>query len=133
VERWRLFFARQISETVAMTSSAEPPGKPWYKRFLRFDRKRWWAFGLILGLIYFLALFGVWLTIFIPFLGTPLFITRLMIWYIPGILFSWTGLFAFHEFGASPTGWLGHLVMFGFYACVAAIASWPFGLTRKRR
>jgi hypothetical protein len=53
-----------------------------------------------------------------------------MIWYVPGVLFGWTGLFEYHEFGANPAGWAGHAVMFAFYVCVAALASWPFGPRR---
>jgi hypothetical protein len=102
-------------------------------RLLRFDRRRWQAFALILALIYVLALFGVWLAISIPVLGAPLFLASLTIWYIPGVLFGWTGLFTFHEFGAAPAGWAGHLVMFAFYACLAGLASWPFGRAQEHR
>lgn len=97
-----------------------------------FNRGRWLAFAAILALIYFVAFFGVWGAIFIPLLGGPLFIAGLMLWYIPGIVFDWTGYFKFHEFGAAPTGWEGHLIMLFFYACVAILLSWPFGLKERR-
>lgn len=99
---------------------------------LDFNRRRWHAFGAILGLVYFLAIFGVWVAVFIPILGTPLFLGGLMIWYIPGILFEWTGFFEFHQFGAAPTGWVGHVIMFLLYAAIAVLLSWPFGRDRKQ-
>jgi hypothetical protein len=116
-----------------VTLSMSPNRKLWFHRLLRFDRRRWQAFALILALIYALALFGVRLSIFIPILGTPLFLASLTIWYIPGVLFGWTGLFIFHEFGAAPTGWAGHLVMLAFYACLAGVASWPCGRAQEHR
>ncbi len=56
-----------------------------------------------------------------------------MLWYIPGILFNWTGYFKYHEFGASPSGWEGFVIMFVFYACIAVLLSWPFGRAKKAR
>lgn len=103
------------------------------RRFLSFNRRRWWAFGAIIGLIYFLAFFGVWGGVYIPFLGTPLFLGGLMLWYVPGVVFNWTGFFEYHEFGAAPTGWEGHVIMFLFYALIAALLSWPFGWKKKNR
>lgn len=97
----------------------------------RFNKARWLAFGAILGLVYFLAVFGVWLLL--PGLGDWPFMAGLMIWYVPGVLFEWTGWFAYHAFGASPTGWPGHLLMFLFYAAIAFLLSWPFGRLGKRR
>ena len=91
-----------------------------------FDRRRLKVFGAILGVIYGLAILGVWVAIYIPFIGGVFFLAGLMVWYLPGILFAWTGLFAYHEFGAAPTGVAGHIVMLLFYATVALIASWPF-------
>lgn len=93
---------------------------------LDFDSRRWTAFGVILGLVYFLAFFGVWAAHLIPILGTPLFLAGLMVWYLPGVLFGWTGFIRFHEFGAAPTGWEGHLIMMVVYVCVAVLLSWPF-------
>jgi hypothetical protein len=95
------------------------------RRLLAFDRRRWRAFWITLATIYLLALFGPWVAIFIPLIGAPLFFAGLMIWFVPGLLFGWTGLFEFHEFGAAPAGWTGHLVMLAFYAAIAAIVSWP--------
>jgi hypothetical protein len=89
------------------------------------------AFGAILGLVYALAFAGPGFAIFIPVLGGPLFLAGLMIWYVPGVLFAWTGLFRYHEFGAEPTGWQGHAVMLAFYACVTLVASWPFAPKRE--
>ncbi len=95
------------------------------KGLFRFDRRRWWIFGFILALVYCVTYFGVW-GILIPFVGAPLFLAGLMLWYVPGVLFSWTGFFAFHEFGASAAGWEGHVIVVIFYACVAMLLSWPF-------
>lgn len=97
---------------------------------IRFDRRRWLAFGAILGFVYALAFGGLGAVVFIPFLGGPLFLAGLMIWFVPGVLFAWTGLFVFHEFGASPAGWAGHAVMFAFYAGLAVLLSWPFARRR---
>lgn len=98
---------------------------------LKFGRNRWWAFGVILALLYFFATLGLWVGTAIPLLGTAFFVVGLMLWYIPGILFSWTGFFRFHEFGADPTGWQGHAIMLVFYGCVAALLSWPLGRIGK--
>ena len=88
------------------------------------------AFGAILISIYALTLFGVWVGIFIPLIGTPIFLASLFLWYIPGILFAWTGFFEFHEFGAAPTGVIGHIIMFLFYAAIAWVLSLPFAPRR---
>ena len=104
----------------------------WLRRLLAFDRRRRRAFWITLAGIYLLAFFGPWGAIFIPFIGGPLFLAGLMVWFVPGLLFGWTGLFEFHEFGARPAGWAGHLVMLAFYAAIAALVSWPFRLKRKR-
>jgi len=61
-----------------------------------------------------------------PFIGGVFFLAGLFAWYIPGIVFAWTPFFEFHEFGAAPTGIIGHLIMLAFYAAVAALISWPF-------
>ncbi len=100
--------------------------------FLAFNRRRWRAFGFILAGFYVLAFFGVWVAIYVPFVGGPFFLAGLMVWFVPGLLFEWTGLFQFHEFGAAPTGWAGHVVMLVFYAFVSALLSWPFARPRKR-
>lgn len=89
-------------------------------------QRRWRVFLAVLGVIYFMAFFGVSVAIYIPFLGTPYFLAGLYIWYIPGIVFAWTPFFEFHQFGAAPTGIIGHVIMFAFYAAVAALVSWPF-------
>ena len=104
----------------------------WIRRLLTFDRRRRRAFWITLAAIYLLALFGPWVAIFIPLSGGPLFLTGLMVWFVPGVLFGWTGLFEFHEFRAQPANWVGHLVMLAFYAAVAALLSWPFRRDRKR-
>ncbi len=88
------------------------------------------VFGAILISVYALAFFGVWVSIFIPLIGTPIFLASLFLWYIPGILFAWTGFFEFHEFGAAPTGVIGHIVMFVFYAAIAWLLSLPFAPRR---
>jgi hypothetical protein len=88
------------------------------------------AFAGIMAAIYVLALFGVWVGLMVPFIGTPIFLASLYLWYIPGILFAWTGFFAFHEFGAAPTGMIGHIVMFLFYAAIAWLLSLPFAQRR---
>jgi hypothetical protein len=91
----------------------------------KFDRRRWWAFGIVLGAVCLLATVGTH-AIFIPFLGGPVFLVSLMLMYLPGVLFTWTGLFEFHEFGASPLGWPGYAVVVLFYAALALPISWPF-------
>jgi hypothetical protein len=97
-----------------------------------FDRRRWWAFGILLGSICFLTFLGGWFMVMVPFLGGFLFLARLMLYFVPGVVFAWTGLFEFHEFGASPTGWPGYVVMLAFYAVLALLMSWPFGRTRPK-
>jgi len=97
---------------------------------LRFNKQRWRAFVIILGVLYFLLYVGVW-GVVIPFIGVVFFLASLMLWYIPGILFNWTGFFEFHEFGASPTGLVGHAVIAIFYACAALLISWPFGRVKS--
>ena len=99
------------------------------KSLFRFDKRRWWAFGIVLGSFYFFAFVGAWFMNVVPFLGSFLFLARLMLFLAAGIVFAWTGLFEFHEFGASPLGWPGYLVMFAFYTVLALLISWPF---RKR-
>ena len=99
------------------------------KSLFHFDKRRWWVFGILLGSVFFLAFVGVWFMAVIPFLGTFLFVARLMLFLAPGIVFAWTRLFEFHEFGASPLGWPGYLVMVAFYTVLALLFSWPF---RKR-
>ncbi len=84
---------------------------------------RWKVALIFMGIVYFLAIFGVWVAIFIPFVGGPLFIAGLMIWYVPGLLFHWTGYFVWHEFGAAPNGWQGHVIMFVFYLGIAVVVS----------
>ncbi len=92
----------------------------------RFDKRRWWVFGIVLGSIYFFAFVGTWFMNVIPFLGAFLFLARLTLFLAAGIVFAWTGLFEFHEFGASPLGRPGYLVMLAFYAVLALLISWPF-------
>ncbi len=82
-------------------------------------------FGFTLALFYFFTFVGGWL-VAVPFLGGLLFLTALMLYLIPGIVFAWTGLFQFHEFGAAPLGWPGTVVMLLFYAALALLISWPF-------
>lgn len=103
------------------------------RQLFTFSGKRWQVFGAIIGLIYFIAFFGVWVAVFIPFVGGPLFLIGLMVWYVPGIVLNWTGYFKFHEFGAAPTGWERHVIMFLFYALIAFLLSWPFGRRKENR
>jgi len=93
----------------------------------RFPKVRPWVVLVVLAVIYALAFLGVWVAVYVPFLGGPFFLIGLMIWYVPGVLFAWTGWFAFHEFGAAPAGWPGHVVMFLFYLAIAVALSLPFG------
>lgn len=93
-------------------------------------QRRWRVFLAVLGIVYFLAYFGVSVAIFIPFIGGPFFLAGLMVWFLPGLVFQWTPFFEFHEFGAAPVGIIGHLIMLVFYAAVAALISWPF---RKKK
>ena len=103
----------------------------WLARFLAFDRRRTIAFASILALIFGLGFLGVSVGIMIPLIGGISFILGLLVWYIPGVLFAWTGLFEYHEFGAAPIGIPGYLVMLLFYAAVAVVASWPFAPKRE--
>lgn len=103
------------------------------RHLFHFSRKRWKVFGAIVGGVYFLATFGVWVAIYIPFLGGPFFLAGLMMWYVPGMVFQWTGFFEFHQFGAAPSGFIGHVIMFLFYAAIAFVLSWPFGREKKRQ
>ncbi len=94
---------------------------------ISFFAKRW---KIILGIVAFVwafAVFGVAFAGFLPVAGTLIFLAALLIWHIPGVVFSWTGLFEFHEFGASPTGAGGYVVMFLFYYSIACILAVPFG------
>ena len=100
-------------------------------RFLAFDRRRTIAFVSILAGIFALGFFGVSVGVMIPFLGGIFFIVGLMVWYIPGVLFAWTGFFEYHEFGAAPVGVPGYLVMLLFYGAVAVVATWPFAPKRE--
>lgn len=89
-------------------------------------QRRWRVFLAVLGIVYLLAYVGVFVAIYIPFIGGPFFLAGLMVWFLPGLVFQWTPFFEFHEFGAAPTGVVGHLLMFVFYAALAALISWPF-------
>jgi hypothetical protein len=100
-------------------------------RLWAFDRRRFKIFAALLAAIYALAFFGVSAGIFVPILGTFFFLGGLFIWYLPGVLFAWTGFFEFHEFGAAPSGVLGYVVMFLFYTAIATIATWPFAPKRE--
>lgn len=91
---------------------------------LKQRRRR--IFLAVLGGIYALAYLGVFVAIYIPFIGGPFFLAGLMVWLLPGLVFQWTPFFEFHEFGAAPIGIIGHLIMLAFYAAVAALISWPF-------
>jgi hypothetical protein len=115
-----------------VTKGSEPHPGVRFGGLFEFSRRRWRAFATILALIYLLAILGPWVAIFIPLLGGPLFLAGLMIWFVPGVLFGWTGLFEFHEFGAHPANWAGHLVMLAFYAAIAGLLSWPFRRDRMR-
>ena len=100
-------------------------------RLWAFDRRRVKIFVIILAAIFTLAFFGVSIGIFIPILGTFFFLGGLFIWYVPGILFAWTGFFEFHEFGAAPNGVLGYIVTLLFYAAIVLIATLPFAPKRE--
>lgn len=76
--------------------------------------------------IYGLATVGLWVFSMVPFLGTAFFLAGLLVWMIPGIALEWTGHFEYHEFGASPVGWEGYLLMFLFYLAIAVVISLPF-------
>ncbi len=92
----------------------------------QFDRRRWRAFVVILGVACGLAYLGIWFSFLIPFLGQFLFVAGLMVWYVVGTLFAWTGFFEFSEFGATPASWPAHVVLVAFYAAVAVLGSLPF-------
>lgn len=90
----------------------------------RSRRQFWILSAAILAAVYLMAFFGAWIGAAISFLGTEFFIAQLLVWFVPGVLFEWTGLFEYHEFGASPVGFGGYAVMFLFYAAVAMGLSW---------
>jgi hypothetical protein len=102
----------------------------WLARIVAFDRRRTIAFVSVLAAFLGLGLFA---GISIPFVGGAFFLLGLFIWYVPGALFAWTGFFQFHEFGASPTGVAGYLVMAFFYAALAAVVSWPLAPRRRQK
>jgi len=91
-----------------------------------YFKNRWKVILGLLALICLIALGGVRAG-GLPIIGLPLFLAALLIWYVPGILFEWTGLFTFHEFGAIPKGIAGYVVMFVFYVAIAALLAAPFG------
>ncbi len=96
-----------------------------------FLKPRW---KIILGFLVFvgvMATFGIWLGVFIPILGTPIFMAALYIWYIPGVVFNWTGYFTYSAFGAAPNAWQGYVIMTLFYLAIGVVLSIPFGRTRK--
>lgn len=91
-----------------------------------WKQRQWRVFLGVLGVVYFLAYVGVFVAIYIPFIGGPFFMAGLMMWFLPGLVFQWTPFFEFHQFGAAPVGIIGHLIMLAFYAALAALISWPF-------
>ena len=98
---------------------------------IKFLKPRW---KIIVGLLVFIGMLatgGIWLGVFLPVIGTPIFLAALFVWYIPGIVFHWTGYFSYSEFGAAPNAWQGYMIMFFFYLVIAIILSIPFGRTRK--
>jgi len=105
--------------------------KNWLPRLWAFDRRRFKFFALILVAIAALATLGVSVGIFIPIIGTLFFLGGLFIWYVPGVLFAWTGLYEFSAFGAAPSGVLGYIVMILFYGVIAVIVTWPFAPKRE--
>lgn len=100
-------------------------------RLWTFDRRRFKVFVIVLASIFAMAFFGVSVGIFIPILGTIFFLGGLFIWYVPGVLFAWTGFFEYHEFGAAPIGAAGYLVMFLFYVAIVTAATWPLAPKRE--
>ena len=97
---------------------------------IAFLKPRWKIIAGILIVAGLLATFGTSLGIFIPILGTPIFLGALFLWYIPGIVFNWTGYFTYNEFGAAPNAWQGYAIMILFYLAIAVIISLPFGRPR---
>ena len=96
-----------------------------------YFKNRW---KIILGL---LVLIGLLATAGVragglPIIGSPLFLAALFIWYLPGVLFEWTGLFTFHEFGAIPKGVAGYIVMFLFYVALAVLLAAPCGRQKSK-
>jgi len=57
----------------------------------------------LLVFIFLLATLGITMGPSLPVIGTPVFMASVMIWYIPGLVFSGTGLFKVWELGAHPT------------------------------
>lgn len=96
-----------------------------------YFKNRWKIITGILVLICFLAVAGIAFAV-VPVIGFPIFAVTLYIWYVPGVLFDWTGFFTFNEFGANPNGLAGYIIMFLFYVVVAAVLAAPFGGKKHR-
>jgi len=90
-------------------------------------------FALLIS-IFLLATIGISESTSLPVIGIPIFIASILVWYIPGLVFSGTNLFVIHEMGASTTGWTSLIVMFLFYFAVATLISLPFnGKWRQKK
>lgn len=95
----------------------------------------WKTFWGVQIFIWFMATLGLWIGTAIPGIGIAFFITGLMIWLGAGIALEWTGTFAYHEFGATPTGPIGYVLMGVLIALIAALIAWFVQslITRRRR
>jgi len=93
----------------------------------------WKTFFWVLGIIWFLATIGLWVGTAIPYVGTVFFVTGLAIWLAAGIALAWSGSFEFHEFGASPTGPMGYVLMFVLIALIALFAGWCVAKFKARK
>jgi len=99
-----------------------------------FFAPRYKIITTLLVIIFLLATQGITMGPSLPIIGIPVFIASVMIWYIPGLVFSGTGLFKVWELGSYPTSWVSYIVMFLFYFAVATLISLPFnGKWRKKK
>ena len=99
---------------------------------IKFLKPRW---KIILGLLIFVGLLatgGIWLGVFIPVIGTPIFLWPPCSSGIFRELFS-TGLdiLPIANSVPAPNAWQGYLLMFIFYLVIAIILSIPFGRSRN--
>ena len=107
--------------------------KKWLARLWAFDRRRFKIFSFVLVCIIAFAILGTTFGIRIPLLGTYILMAAFYIWLAPGILFHWTGLFEYNQFGAAPNGALGNMIILLFYMVVALVVTWPFAPKRDGR
>ena len=96
-------------------------------KLLNFNKKRTITFIIFLSIFLF-SLFSLWLG---SKIGLVLMIPRLILINIVGILFKWTNLFNFQEFGAYPEGMLGWILVILFYLVISFLLSGIINFFKK--